>query len=137
MLTHVREMRDAGVDLLAGTDIPLRAVPGAALHMELGLLQSAGLSPAEALRTATINPARYLGGRDTLGTVSAGRVADLVLLRDNPLADVAAVEAIEMVFQRGRAYSRDDLDRLRGMARAALVTFRRAEDAARGRGAPR
>jgi imidazolonepropionase-like amidohydrolase len=108
----VREMRDAGVGLLAGTDSPADEVPGSFLHTELVLLQEAGLTPVEALRTATLNPARYLGAIDSLGTVAPGRVADLVVLRANPLLDVAAVRQIEMVVSRGRVLSRPQLDAL-------------------------
>src|SRR4029077_4038485 len=74
----VGSINRAGVPLLAGSDCPNPYVyPGFSLHDELGLLVHAGLTPAEALRTATVNPARFLGLTDSLGTVAAGKVADL------------------------------------------------------------
>ncbi|HEX9563866.1 MAG TPA: amidohydrolase family protein [Gemmatimonadaceae bacterium] len=108
----VREMHAAGVPLLAGTDAPLQSAPGFALHGELALLQRAGLRPIDALRTATLEPARYLGATDTLGTVREGRVADLVVLRRNPLEDVRHTRDIEMVMTRGRLLNRRQLDAL-------------------------
>lgn len=114
----VRLQRDAGVLLLAGTDLPLQGVPGLALHAELALLQDAGLTPVEALRAATLNPARWLQATDTLGTVQAGRVADLVVLRNDPLADVRNVASVALVVARGRLYD--------AAARAALVRDARA-----------
>jgi imidazolonepropionase-like amidohydrolase len=108
----IREMHAAGVGLLAGTDAPLQCAPGFAVHGELVLLQRAGLRPIDALRAATLEPARYLGATDTLGTVSAGRVADLVVLRRNPLDDVRHAREIEMVMTRGRLLTRRQLDSL-------------------------
>lgn len=120
----VRLERDAGVLLLAGTDLPLQGVPGLALHAELSMLQRAGLTPAEALRTATLNPARFFHATDTLGTVQAGRVADLVVLAANPLDDVANVRRVEFVVARGRLYDRATREALVQDARAARVTIR-------------
>lgn len=120
----VRMERDAGILLLAGTDLPLQGVPGPALHAELAMLQHAGLSPIEALRTATLNPARFFHATDTLGTVQAGRVADLVVLAANPLDDVANVQRVELVVARGRLYDRAAREALVRDARAARVTIR-------------
>src|SRR4030095_4355756 len=77
----VSAMRRAGVEMLAGTDVlnPY-CFPGFSLHDELALLVSAGLTPMEALQTATLNPARFLGTEKELGTVEKGKIADLVLL---------------------------------------------------------
>lgn len=122
-----REMYHAGVGLLAGTDIPLQAVPGFSLHMELGLLQLAGLAPIDALRTATLNPARYQHAESALGSVAPGRAADLVLLRADPLDDVNAVAAIDAVISRGRVFARADLDAMVSRARADLLYLRAAE----------
>ena len=86
-LEVVGAMRRAGVDFLAGTttEDPLFAVTGFSLHDEMGLLVQAGFSPLEALQTATLNPARFLGRERDLGTVAPGKFADLVLLNANPL----------------------------------------------------
>lgn len=105
--------------MLAGTDCPNPYVyPGFSLHDELGLLVHSGLTPAEALRTATINPARFLGLTDSLGTVATGKVADLVLLDANPLGDIANTKRIRAVIQGGRLLNRKALDQLLARAKA-------------------
>jgi imidazolonepropionase-like amidohydrolase len=119
----VRELHAAGVGLLAGTDL-IQGIPGFSVHLELELMQRAGLEPIEALRTATLNPARYFGSPDTLGAVAPRRVADLVVLRDDPLADVAALGSIEMVVSRGRVMPRAELDAMVDSARLALRAIR-------------
>lgn len=97
-----------GVPLLAGTDAGLPfSYPGFSLHDELALLVEAGLSPLDALRAATIAPADYLGERDTMGSVDAGRVADLLLRRD-PLAAIDATRDIAAVVLRGRLIQSGD-----------------------------
>jgi imidazolonepropionase-like amidohydrolase len=109
----VGRLKRAGVPILAGSDCPNPYVyPGFSLHDELGLLVHSGLTPAEALRTATINPARFLGVTDSLGTVATGKVADLVLLDANPLEDVANTKRIRAVIQGGRLLNRRTLDRM-------------------------
>jgi hypothetical protein len=120
----VREMRDEGVALLAGTDAPELAPPGFSLHSELAQLVRAGLTPAEALRAATAAPAAYLDRLDSLGTVSAGRAADLVLLRSNPLQEIGATRDIQMVVIGGRMLNRSQLDSLLAYARSAADTLR-------------
>lgn len=98
-----RAAHRAGVRILAGTDGLIGSGPEAMpnIHLELEMLVRSGLSAAEALATATINPARVMGRGQTHGQVAAGRVADLVLLEADPLADIAATRAIRHVFRRG------------------------------------
>jgi imidazolonepropionase-like amidohydrolase len=109
----VGRLNRAGVPILAGSDCPNPYVyPGFSLHDELGLLVRSGLTPAQALGTATINPARFLGVTDSLGTVATGKVADLVLLDANPLEDVANTKRIRAVIQGGRWLNRRALDRM-------------------------
>lgn len=115
----VRALRDARVPMLAGTDFSAMHVPGAALHAELVLLQQAGLPAAEVLRMATLNPARYFGATDSLGSIAPRHVADLVVLRANPLEDVGHVGDIEMVMTRGRLLRASSLDSLTMRARAS------------------
>lgn len=79
----------------------------------------AGLTPLEALQTATLNPARVFAMADSLGTVEAGKLADLVLLDANPLEDIANTRRIRAVVADGRLYRRSDLDGL--MAEAATL----------------
>jgi len=103
------------VPLLAGTDAgALFTYPGSSLHDELAQLVRAGLTPAAALRSATLAPAEYLGATDSLGTVVVGRVADLVLLAADPLADIGNTRTVEAVVLRGRLFRRSALDSLAG-----------------------
>lgn len=112
-LRLVRNMRDRGVGLLAGTDFPNPVmVPGPTLHEELALFVRAGLTPAEALRTATLNPALFFGMADSLGTVEAGKLAELVLLEANPLEDIRNTTRISGVVRGGRYLDRAQLDGL-------------------------
>jgi imidazolonepropionase-like amidohydrolase len=99
----VRQMQRAGVGVMAGTDLSL--APGDLPH-ELELLVEAGLSPMQALQAATVNPARFLGASDSLGTVAPGKVADLVLLQADPLADIRNVTRVQMVIRAGAPLSR-------------------------------
>jgi imidazolonepropionase-like amidohydrolase len=112
-LENVRLLNKAGILLLAGTDVgvPLQ-VPGISLHVELERLVEAGLTPLEALRTATLNPARVLDMTDSLGTVEVGKLADLVLLDADPLADIRNTQKIRAVIANGRLYRRAELDQL-------------------------
>jgi len=106
-------MSRAGVRLLAGSDAGDAGIFwGSSLHEELGLLVSAGLTEAEALRAATISPAEYLAATDSLGAVEEGKLADLVLLAANPLEDIANTQRIEAVVARGRLFDREALDAL-------------------------
>jgi imidazolonepropionase-like amidohydrolase len=127
----VRSMQAARVQMMAGTDFSGMHVPGAALHAELVLLQQAGVPAAEVLRMATLNPARYLGAADSLGSVAAGRVADLVVVRANPLDDVGNVAGIEMVMTRGRLLRQAALDSLTSRAKSSLARLRASAATAR------
>ena len=86
--------------------------PGFSLHDELALLVEAGLSPAEALRTATLNPATFLNEADSLGTVEAGKRADLVLLDANPLEDIRNTRKVNAIVLNGRLSNRRGIDSL-------------------------
>ena len=110
-LALTNEAYRAGVPLILGTDAGDTFVfPGASVHDELGELVKAGLSPAEALRAATLTPAQYVGRTADFGAVVAGRFADLVMLDANPLADVANTQRIRMVIRGGRPFDRVALD---------------------------
>lgn len=119
-LADVREMHAAGVLVLAGSDFGAPfVVPGFDLHAELEMLVAdVGLSPAEALRAATRNPAVVLGMADSLGAVREGFLADLVLLDADPLADIGNVRRIRAVVQNGRLLDRRALDRMLAEAEA-------------------
>jgi imidazolonepropionase-like amidohydrolase len=109
----VGAMQRAGVGILAGTDVLNPYVyPGFSIHDELALLVKAGLTPMEALRTATVNPARFLGITDSSGTIEKGRYADLVLLDANPLDNINNTQRIQAVIVNGRYFSHSALQRL-------------------------
>jgi hypothetical protein len=92
----------AGVPLMAGTDAPEPyCPPGFALHQELELLVESGLSPAAALQAATINVAKALRQERQLGSIEAGKAADLVILAADPLADIRNTRKIERVLRNG------------------------------------
>src|ERR1700733_1064856 len=112
----------AGVPFLAGTDTAAggHVFPGFTLHQELALFVQAGLTPLQALQTATLNPAKFLNRLADLGTVERGKLADLVLLDANPLEDIANTKKIRAVVLAGRYFDRSELDRmLKGVAKAA------------------
>jgi imidazolonepropionase-like amidohydrolase len=111
-LAVVNAMHRAGIPFLAGTDTPpgVYIFPGFSLHEELQRFVAAGFTPMEALQTATLNPAKFLGMEDRLGTVEKGKVADLVLLDANPLDDIRNTQRIAAVIVNGRYLSRAELD---------------------------
>jgi imidazolonepropionase-like amidohydrolase len=101
-ITLVGMMHKAGVKIMAGSDFSdWGMVPGIDLHNELALLVEAGFTPLEALQTATLNPAKFLGKTDTYGTIQPGRVADLVLLDQNPIEDISHTRKINAVILGG------------------------------------
>jgi hypothetical protein len=100
----------AGVPLLAGTDAPEPQVtPGFSLHQELEMLVESGLSSAAALRAATLTNATALGEKERLGSLSAGKTADVVLLRANPVDDIRNTRRIELVIHLGHVCRPDDV----------------------------
>ena len=114
-------MRRAGVQFMAGTDSPNPLVlPGPSLHEELSLLVLVGFTPMEALQAATRNPAKYLGLLDSLGTIEAGKIADLVLLEANPIESISNTRRISAVVLRGRLIPKTELKRLETDAQAAI-----------------
>jgi imidazolonepropionase-like amidohydrolase len=110
LLTLTREMHDAGVPLMIGSDAFGAVVPGFAQHQEMELFVKAGLTPFEALKAATVNPAKYLGEYDRAGTVEVGKRADFILLGGNPLENIQNVEDVRGVFTHGKWHSREDID---------------------------
>lgn len=118
----VGAMHRAGVRLLAGTDagwVQPYVYAGFSLHDELAQLVRAGLTPMESLQTATINPASFLGLEKDLGTIEEGKVANLVLLDADPLADIHNTTKISKVFLAGKEFDRAALDQMLRSAEAA------------------
>ena len=122
-LEIVGAMRKAGVPIIAGTDTgnPF-CFPGFSLHEELTFLVIAGLTPIEALRSATLNPAKFFGLEKTLGTIEEGKIADLLLLDANPLEDIRNTQRINAVVSNGRLFDRKALDRM--LAEAEIAASR-------------
>ena len=122
-LDIVGAMNRAGVELLAGTDSGMPyCIPGFSLHDELALFVQAGLSPMEALRTATYNPAKFFDMLDSLGTIEQGKIADLVLLEANPLEDIRNTRKIAAVVIGGKILEKTDLQDILDKVEAAAKT---------------
>ncbi len=107
--TLVNRMQADGVPLLAGS-----GAGEAGLHDELETMVASGLTPAQALRTATTSAAQYLDAEESLGSVEPGKLADLVLLNADPLADIRNTRRIVAVFVGGRYLPKAKLDELAG-----------------------
>jgi imidazolonepropionase-like amidohydrolase len=118
-LLAVHDLASSGSGMLAGCD---GLVPGFCLHDELELMTTAGLSPLQAIQTATLNPARFLGRANTQGTIDVGMRADLLLLDANPLTDIRHTRRISGVVARGRLLSKETIDQvLSGRRRAPAL----------------
>jgi imidazolonepropionase-like amidohydrolase len=104
-----KDMAAAGVPILAGCDAMLA---GFCVHDELVAMVRGGMPSSGALRTVTINPARYFGLQQTHGSVAVGKTADLVLLDANPLEDITNVRRIRAVIRSGRFMDRKQLNTL-------------------------
>ncbi len=120
-LEVVNAMHHAGIRFLAGTDTPpgVYIFPGFSLHEELQRFVAAGFTPLEALQTATINPAKFLGMENKLGTIEREKFADMILLDANPLDDIRNTQKIAAVFVNGQYLSREALDKMLAGAETA------------------
>ncbi|MBL8944841.1 MAG: amidohydrolase family protein [Myxococcales bacterium] len=122
----VLALHRAGVPILASTDAPNPGtVHGASLLGELSLLVEAGLSPTDALASATSKPAAAFG-LDDRGRIAVGRRADLLLVRGDPRDDITFVRDIVAVYKGGRAFDREPLRKIAELERAAVVRLRTA-----------
>jgi imidazolonepropionase-like amidohydrolase len=100
------KLHAAGVPVVAGTD---QTVPGHSVHREIELYTMAGFTPMEAIQAATIVPARAMGMEKELGTIEAGKRADLILVKGNPLEDIHAIRNVEFVMTGGKMYKTGEL----------------------------
>jgi imidazolonepropionase-like amidohydrolase len=113
---NVRRLHAAGVTILAGSDPQSGVFPGPGLHRELRQLVAAGLTPAEAIRAATLDAARFIEAKaePDFGVIAEGRRADLLLVAGDPTADVVALEDIRALFQAGVPIERSTQSREAG-----------------------
>ena len=112
-------MQRSGVNVLAATDFADKSggrrpdvSPGFTLHDELALFVEAGMTPMQALQTATLNPAKYLNIRKNYGTVEKGKIADLVLLEANPLDNIKNTRRIDALVLNGKYLAKEVLQKL-------------------------
>lgn len=106
-------MMEHQVKIMPGTDTPIFFLtPGFSLHEELAVLVEAGYSPQQALAAATIEPARYFSIDDQMGSITSGKLADMVLLTKNPLDDIRNTLTIDTVIKKGAILDRQKLDAL-------------------------
>lgn len=122
-------LHQAGVTIMAGTDagfLNSYEYPGVGLHDELALYVKYGLTPSQALASATRAGPAWFGEMARYGGIAPGKAADLVLLDRNPLQSIAATRAIRMVVLRGRSYDRAALDGMLAAARAKVSEWNAA-----------
>ena len=134
-IQFVQMMRNSGVRFMIGTDAETFYPAGFGFHTELGLFVSAGFSSLEALQAATINPSVYFGKTTDFGTVEVRKVADLVILKANPLDDIRNTERIAGVVTAGRYLDRQGLDRLLSEA-AGLASNGKVRKTRKGKSLP-
>jgi imidazolonepropionase-like amidohydrolase len=112
MLANLRAVRDAGIPIAMGTDAGnIGTLHGPSVFREMRLMAQACLSPLEVLRAATVGGAMAMGMEKELGTIDAGKLADLVILDADPRADVANLERIDRVMKDGRLFVPSELVR--------------------------
>lgn len=126
LMKQIPLFQKAGLKIIAGSDaaaLNTYVYPAESLMQELEIFQDAGLTPLEILQTATRNGARYFGIADEVGLVAAGMKADLVLLDENPLANIHSLRKVNSVIVRGKYYSRPTLDEILKHARETKINL--------------
>jgi imidazolonepropionase-like amidohydrolase len=111
----VKPMYDSGINILAGSDSgPFNSFtyPGNSIHKELELLVNAGLTPQEALITSIINGPKFFGLESEYGSIESGKIADLLILEENPLEDISNTQTIYSVVAKGKRFSNSSLNQL-------------------------
>ncbi|HUC99473.1 MAG TPA: amidohydrolase family protein [Candidatus Polarisedimenticolaceae bacterium] len=126
----VKVLYDLGVNILVGTDstgAPHRMFFGWDLHREMELLVEAGMKPMDVIIAASRKAAEYLGQDNALGTVEPGKMADLIILSQNPLEDIRNTRRIEQVIYAGRIIDRDNIPMLDPFKEGIVVTGRASQ----------
>ena len=111
----VPQMYAAGVNIVAGSDCGASnsfVYPGTSLHGEIKLLVASGLTPAQGLKTAVVNGAKFMKVENFYGSLQAGKCSDLILLDSNPLENINAIDQINVVMANGKLYTKEDLNAL-------------------------
>ena len=117
-LKIVKKLHEAGTSIICGTDAGIGiTIPGFSIHQELAFFKEAGLSNYEVLKTATVNASKTHSIMNNMGTIEIGKVANLLLLNNNPLLDLSALQNPETVFIKGRKLNRETLNDFEKKAR--------------------
>ena len=107
----VQKLHEAGVNIVCGTDAGIGVtLPGFSIHKELNFYKEAGLSNYEVLKTATVNASKTHSVINSMGTIEEGKIANLLLVDENPLLDLSSLEKPTYVFVKGRKLNRETLD---------------------------
>jgi imidazolonepropionase-like amidohydrolase/Tol biopolymer transport system component len=115
-----KKLNDAGVKVNMGAHGQLQ---GLGAHWETWMLVQGGMSPLEALKAATINGANYIGAGDDIGSLKEGKLADLLILTENPLENIENTESIEMVMVNGRLYDADTMNEIGNRTKERMPFF--------------
>jgi imidazolonepropionase-like amidohydrolase len=111
-LQNLRKVWDAGIPVVMGTDAGnIGTLHGPSVFREMEIMTQAGLTPLQVLRSATSNGAKTMGLEREIGTLAPGKLADLVILNADPLADVANLSKIHRVIKDGKLFVPDELIR--------------------------
>jgi imidazolonepropionase-like amidohydrolase len=135
---NVKKMYDYGIKLALGTDAGNPAVFfGPSVHREMELLVEAGIFPADVIKAATINVAEILGQGDRLGTISEGKLADILVVDGDPLKDIRNTQDIFMVIKNGQILNREELARsINPPTKSVLRTEKKAKGPTRHASSP-
>ena len=125
LLQQIPRQQALGVQLLAGTDLTIPFIyPGSSVHDEIRLFATAGLTPLQALRTATTRPVAFFGLQRSLGSIAVGKRAELVLLDGNPLQNLDNLDHISAVVTHKTVLLRPALDRMMATAAIAAQSYK-------------
>ncbi len=117
-LNILKKLHEAGTTIICGTDAGIGVtVPGYSIHQELAFYKEAGLSNYEVLKTATVNASKTHSVMSNMGTIEVGKVANLILIENNPLLDLSALQNPSTVFIKGKKLNRETLNHFENQAR--------------------
>lgn len=117
-LNIISKLHNAGIPIICGTDAGIGVtIPGFSIHKELAFYKEAGLSNYEVLKTATVNASQTHSIMNQLGTIEKGKIANLLIVDDNPLTELSSLENPSSVFVKGRILNRETLDSFEEKAR--------------------